>query len=181
MSVKPVRSLESDMVEQLVARLPELSWMLHRLHGEWDASALPPALFQRACVATPSACMDDIHADLRALKQQTNPQSVHFLAERVARKITVLVQICKKNLAKPVQQLHASFGVQSISTRQKWLQTMHDDIAVLICQQQALLATLLRVQQENKSQAILNVQLELGQVEQRLTLAKESLQRATAF
>ena len=164
-----------DSVRVLLARLPELAWKLDALHPVFNTKLLPRGLFNYKLEMTPQSCIDEIHADLRVLKDHKNERSAHYLADRVSRKINVLVQLCKVSVKKkPV----TTFGVQSISTRQQWLQSLQEDIVRLGIQQQALTTTHNRLQTGHDPQTILSLQAELGEVERCLTLARETLLRA---
>ena len=170
-----------EIIQRLSARLPELEWKLSRLGTEINPALLPRTLFRSRIELTSQSCIDEIKADLLAIKQQSNEQSAHYLAERVGQKINVLVRLCQHDpdKKKAVRQEH--FGVQAMGTRQQWLQTMQRDIDTLTLQHQALAARLVTLQAASNTQAILNLQVELGKAERRLTLAKETLARSTVF
>ena len=171
----------NDVLTQLSARLPELEWKLSLPGMVINPSVLPRALFRSQFELTAQTCIDEIKADLQAIKQQSNETSAHYLAERVGKKINVLVRLCKQSTEKKTPERQATFGVQTIGTRQQWLQTMQDDIDTLSRQQQALEAALVTMQAENNTQTILSLQAELGKAGRRLTLAKETLARSTTF
>lgn len=170
-----------DVFLHLSARLPELEWKLSRLDKGINPSHLPRGLFRSRSELTSQTCIDEITADLHSLKKHDNEQAAHYLAERIGQKINVLVRICQQNIDKPASAQQNGFGIQAISTRQQWLQTMQHDIAVLQTQYDALAKTLVALKTGNNTQAILNLQVELGKAERRLTLAKEALARSTAI
>ena len=164
-----------ESVRVLSARLPELEWKLSVLHSVFNPNRLPRGLFLSQFEFTPQSCIDEIKADLRVLSDHKNERSAHYLAERISKKINVLVQLCKVPVKK---HSPTTFGVQSISTRQQWLQTLEDDISRLSEQQRALTASFSRLQMGVDPQAVLSLQAELGEVERCLTLARETLTRA---
>ena len=169
-------------LSHLAARLPELEWKLSLPGVIINSSLLPRGLFRSQLEWTAKSCIDEIKADLQTIKQQENEKSIHYLAERVEKKINVLVRLCKKNTDLNTTERHAAFGIQALSTRQQWLQTMQKDIDVLSKQHQALEAALITLQADNNNtQAILSLQVELGNAERRLTLAKETLARSTTL
>lgn len=161
-------------VEALLARLPELEWKLSSLGPTLNPKLLPPGLFRERFELTPHACAEEIRADLYHLKRQTNERSSHYLALRVQQKINVLVRLCQKNADNQVK-LKENVGLRAISTRQQWLQTLRDDQVILQKQQEAIKAAL---QVKQNTDVALNLQAELGEIERRLTLAKETLERA---
>lgn len=170
-----------DVITRLSARLPELEWKLGRLETGINPTLLPRNLFRSRIALTSQSCIDEIKADLQSIKQQNNEQSAHYLAERVGQKINVLVRLCQHDPDKKKPEQQAHFGLQAIGTRQQWLQTMQRDIDALTAQHHALTLTLATLKATNNTQAILNLQVELGRAERRLTLAKETLARSTVF
>ncbi len=169
----------NETVRVLSARLPELAWKLGALDSTINPKLLPRGLFNDRFEMTPQSCLDEINANLQALNNQSNERSAHYLALRVHQKINVLVRLCQIRVNKKKETGSMPFGLQSISTRQQWLQTLEDDIANLNRQQQALMRTLLTLQGKGDSTALLNLKAELGEIEQRLTLTNETLLRAT--
>lgn len=172
-----------ESVQMLSARLPELVWKLGSLHSVLNPKLLPRGLFKAQLEMTPQSCIDEIHADLHVLNEHKNERSVRYLAERVSQKINVLVRLCQMQTDKeqPVGQPLAC-GVQGISTRQQWLCNLEDDITRLATQQVALTTTLNKLQTRlDDPLVILSIQAEVGEVERRLTLARETLARATTY
>ncbi len=169
----------ADMVEQISARLPELAWKLNALGSTLKANTLPPALFRARVEITPQSCIDEIKNDLTVLSQQTGQRSVNYLADRIHQKINVLVRLCQVHARKNIPQRQVHFGVQTLSTRQQWLQVMRDDITRLTEQQHALTCALNNA--KSTPQALLQLQNELGEAERCLTLAKETYERATRW
>lgn len=164
-------------VHHLAARLPELEWKLSTLNFCLHAKKLPKTLFSQQQEMTAQSCIEEIKADLRVLGGLTNERSAHYLAERTSQKINVLVRLCLlyNNKTRPIKE--APISLQTFSTRQQWLQQLQDEFTMLSSQQEALQKTLVRLQAGADLPAILNVQAELGAIEQKLTLAKETLAR----
>ena len=167
-----------ETVRILSDRLPELAWKLGPLEASLNYKLLPRGLFNYQFEITPQSCIDEINADLRAIKTQKNERCAHYLAERVHQKINVLVRLCQTRAQKKSPPPSVSFGLHAISTRQQWLQTLQDDIAGLNQQRQALTVALNQRQGLSQPNAILSLQAELGELERRLTLMRETLARA---
>ena len=170
-----------EQVNVLSARLPELSWKLNALYSVLNPKLLPRGLFQYQFETTPKSCIDEINADLQALSYHKNERSSHYLAERVSQKINVLVRLCQMHKDKKPTQQTITFGVKAISTRQQWLGALQEDIDKLGAQRQALLSTLSRLQKGRALETILSLQADLGEIERHLTVAKETLARATTI
>ena len=166
-------------IQRLSARLPELAWKLSTMGPVLHPTLFPRGLFRSRFEYTPASCIDEINADLQTIKQQENEQAAHYLADRVAKKINVLVRICQQHSKQKKPERQAAFGVQAINTRQQWLKTMQSEIDVLSQQQDALAATLHALKANENLDGMLRVQAELGQAERRLTLAKETYARST--
>lgn len=170
-----------ESIERLTARLPELEWQLSLLGKAFTPKLLPRGMFSDRLEFTAQSCTDEIKAELKKLKQQTNEASVHYLSGRISQKINVLVRLCQVHMDKKTPDRQVGFGVKTLSTRQQWLQSLHEDIARLTMQQQALTSALVILRAENNTPAILSVQAESGEADRRLTLAKEALARATRW
>ena len=166
-------------IQQLSARLPELSWKLNALGPVLQPTLFPRGLFCSRFELTPASCIDEINADLATIHAQTNEQAVHYLAERVVKKINVLVRICQQHSKQKKPDRQVALGVQAINTRQQWLKTMQSEIDLLSEQQKALAAALHVLKANGNVDAVLRVQAELGQAERRLTEAKEAYARST--
>ena len=171
----------NESVQVLVARLPELVWKLSTIGSAFNPRLLPRGLFKTQLEMTPQSCIDEINADLQLLNDQKNERSERFIAERVSQKINVLVRLCQINADKKPSGEPLAFGVQEMSTRQQWLENLQEDIVRLSTQQLALAATLSKLNTSQNPQAILGLQAEVGEVERRLTLARETWARATAY
>jgi len=170
-----------ESLQQLSARLPELEWKLGTLHITPKPYQLPRGLFRERFELTAESCIDEIKADLKSLHQQHNELSAHYLAQRVSQKINVLVRLCQqRERKKPTLEPQTAFGIQALSTRQQWLTTLHEEIIALSKQQQALTTALIHLESSQNTQAVLSMRVELGELERRLTLARENLERITA-
>ncbi|WP_019215325.1 hypothetical protein [Legionella tunisiensis] len=171
-------------IEQLLlaleARLPELEWKVSSLGStHFSTKSLPRGLFHSQGDANASTFVNEIKADIQHLAIQKNQSCAYYLAQRINQKINVLVTICHLQDKKPKAREHISFGVNLIGTRQQWLQSLQSDIELLSAQQQAMHKSLQLMQQSADPKALLNLQAELGEVERRLTVAKETFARAT--
>lgn len=168
-----------DVLLALSSRLPELEWKLGLQTTDIHPNLLPKGLFRHRFEFTSQSCIEEIKADIESIKKQNTLQSAHYLAKRVSQKINVLVKLSQHLSNKKQPDYQPSFGIQAIGTRQQWLKTMHDEVDRLREQHQALNAALIKLIQENNTKAILALQVDIGHAERRLTLAKETLARAT--
>lgn len=164
---------------KLLARLPELEWQLGKLGYSFSVKSLPRALFRQPFDAPATAYAAEIREDIRTLSSQTNQRAVHHLAVKISQKINVLVTICSRhNREKPDSDV-VSYGVDKISTRQQWLQSLEANIEILDAQRTSLANALAQKGcSSDDSLAQLSLQRELGELERRLTLARETWQRA---
>lgn len=171
-------------IEQLLlaleARLPELEWKISSLvSAHFSAKSLPRGLFHSYGDASAAAFINEIKADIQNLAAQKNQSCAYYLAQRINQKINVLVTLCHLQDKKPKAKENISFGVNLINTRQQWLQSLQSDIELLSALQQAMSKSQQLMQQSHVDPtALLNLQAELGEVEKRLTLAKETFARA---
>jgi primosomal protein N'' len=168
----------NDLLSQLIARLPELEWKINGLGSFFSNQSLPRELFRRDTEPTGTACVAEIKADLHALSRQKNERSAFYLAWRISQKINVLVVLCHMQNRKKKPEEKVSFGIKMLSTRQQWIHDLEVEITTLIGQQQAMTTTLEYLTNQHHSDAILHLKAELGELERRLTLAKEALARA---
>jgi|GEM_PF-1754333 len=167
------------LINELSGRLPELAWKLEALYFNFNPKTLPRGLFQPQFEMTPQSCIDEIKEDLRRLNAHKDERTLYYIANRVTQKINVLVRLCQvEKDRKPIKQ-ESSFGVQALNTRQQWLITLQEDIDKLDVQQKALFSALKRREKNQDFQAMLSLQADLGDIERRLTLAQETLNRAT--
>ncbi|MBA2651771.1 MAG: hypothetical protein H0U73_05850 [Tatlockia sp.] len=162
------------LLQQLTERLPELEWKISALGSALSSKSLPSGLFRQHTEMSAARCIAEIKADILYLATQKNDNSSHFLAERVQQKISVLVTLCHLQTNKANAGERISFGLDKLSTRQQWLQTVEKDIEGLTQQQQAMTKTLEQMKARGASEEILRLKAELGEVEKRLTLAKEA-------
>jgi hypothetical protein len=127
---------------------------------------------------TGSVCIEEIKADIRTLSQQKNECSANYLAHQIRKKVNVLVTLCQMESRKSRVEKKVHFGVRMLSTRQQWIATLEQDVKILEEQQQAITKTLEQMRDNSKATAILNIKSELGEIEKRLTLARETLIQA---
>ncbi|MBA3536808.1 MAG: primosomal replication protein [Tatlockia sp.] len=167
------------LLERLTERLPELEWKINSLGARLSANSLPRGLFRPHLEMSAATCIDEIKADIQQLTRQKSEYSAFYLAERIEQKISVLVTLCHLQTTKPKTEEKIRFGLDKISTRQQWLQTLEKEIDLLTLQQQAMLKTLEQIKASGNSQAVLQLQAQLGEVEKRLTLAKETFAGVT--
>lgn len=169
----------SDVLTTLRGRLPELEWQLNKPGLSFSPKFLPAGLF-RVHDEDPSCYVAEIKADIIALSTHPNPRIVRYLAEKINQKINVLVTVCAAhNRLKPDQEL-TGFIVEQLNTRRQWLQSMEEDIERLEEQKNALLNALTEKDTPKDCTISLNLQKELGELEKRLTLAREAYSRATS-
>lgn len=165
-----------ELTSDLLARLPELEWKTSDLNSSLFNKSIPKNVF-RAVDLTASTCINEIKLDIQTLSKQSHYLSALYLAEQVKQKISVLVGLCKQ---KTQSKKDAGFGITMLSTRQQWIQSLEQNVTLLLKQHEALAKTLAQMQLNNTDVAILlNLKSELGEAERRLTLAKEALNKAT--
>ncbi|MBA2648265.1 MAG: hypothetical protein H0U75_01480 [Legionella sp.] len=166
-----------DILEDLSCRLPELEWKICRL-TTFSAQMLPPGLFISRVGLTAKDCIHEIKSDLKALALQSNEPRASYIAKRVQRKINVLVTVCQIQGHKTKPDEKRQFGIEVISTRQQWIQSLEKDISTLFTQQQAMMKTVEHMRCSTNVHGMLSVQTELGEIEKRLTIATETLKQA---
>jgi hypothetical protein len=167
-----------ELLTKLITRLPELEWKMSGLGSSFSSHSLPRGLFRAAIESNGASCIAEIKADIHALSEQSNERSAVYLAERIQQKINVLVALCQMHSRKNKVEEKVSFGVKMLSTRKQWIGDLEADIHALEAQQHALNNTLEHMTRSHNSAVILQVKAELGTIERRLTLAKETLNRA---
>lgn len=165
-----------DLLSKLIARLPELEWKINGLGMSFIRHSLPKGLFRVTGESTAAMYIAEIKADIHELSKQTNKRSTFYLAERIRQKINVLVVICQIQHRKTKPEGKKYFGLKMLSTRQQWINDLELEIDALSTQQKAMIK---RLGQQNCN-ALLNLKAELGEVERRLTLAKETLNRTVS-
>lgn len=168
----------NDLLVELNSRLPELEWKISELSSAISSHNLPRGLFRTGFELTGASCVKEIQADILALSHQKNERSAHFLADRIKKKINVLVALCHMDNRKKKSTEPVYFGVKMLSTRQQWIHNLESEINTLTLQQQAMTKSLEHLSHSDNTGAILSLRAELGEVERRLTLAKETLNQA---
>jgi hypothetical protein len=167
-----------QVLDELSSRLPELEWKLNKLKSRITTHNLPRGLFSAGREFTGKACIDEIRADIHTLQTRKTDQGSYFLAERIKQKINVLVILCQIHHDHIKPEEAKPFKLQALSTRRQWIESMEIDIRSLEIQHKAMLKTLMQKKDEKDSFAILPLKAELGELEKKLTLARETLNRA---
>ena len=169
----------TELTSDLIARLPELEWKTADLNPSLLNKSIPKNVF-RTFDVTATACINEIKTDIETLAKQNNYLSAYYLAGQVKQKISILVGLCKIEKKNKTQK-DAGFGIAMLSTRQQWLQSLEQNVTLLLKQQEALAKTLAQMESNNADvTTLLNLKSELGEAERRLTLAKEALNKATS-
>ncbi|QRN02692.1 hypothetical protein GH742_01725 [Legionella sp. MW5194] len=167
-------STVQGLLNELNARLPELEWKLANLHA-FNPLSLPKGLFQTTNGSLAGAFIAEVKHDIDRLAERDDLQSARFVAERIKQKINVLVNLCQLNekVRTPIEK--PAYTLPRIMTRQQWLQSLEKDLDALGHQHQALLN---RHQKNLDAEAQLRLQAELGELEKRMTLLRETYQKA---
>ena len=169
-----------DVLAELMARLPELEWKSTKLGPATFLQQIPKGLFKSREELTAAVCVSEIEADIQLLAQHDHEASAVYLAEQIKKKINVLVSLCQLEGRKKKKSVAPTLGVAMLSTRQQRLHHMEHEIQVLQQQQRALTTTLINIQPATDPLVLLRLKAELGELEQRLTLAQEAFKKATS-
>jgi len=171
-----------SLLNELLARMPELEWQLNKLTASFSAQSLPSGLFRQAFDAPVQAYVTEIKSDIQALRAiKTSELAKQHVAERIHQKINILVKLCAHHNRQPIMPSEdISYSIKQLSTRQQWLQTLDDDIDLLTKQKESLHRALTREKTANNTMVLLNLHRELGELEKRLTLAVETRARAVS-
>ncbi|KTD22702.1 coiled-coil protein [Legionella lansingensis] len=167
----------AELLRQLEARLPELEWKMGKLGQALPTNHLPKGLFRLPAEASPSAFILEIKADLKKLTRYQSERSGYYLAQKIQQKITVLVSLCRLHISEPASEKR--HYVDMICTRQRFLQDLEAEMHTLSAQYEAISAQL--NQSNHNPEVVLALKGELGEIEKRLTLAKEAFSRATKW
>jgi hypothetical protein len=165
--------MDKALLLRLTERLLELEWKIERLHP-FPYQSLPVGLFRQQS-NTGLACIAEIKSQIELLSSQANLQCQSYLAEKILQQINVLVALCGLENTRPKQAKANSFDLRAITTRQQRIQDLEAELQKLGLQQQAMQQTLMQMQKAASPLAILNAQKELGALEKRLTLARDTL------
>ena len=165
-----------DLLQQLIARLPELEWKISYFGPSLSTKTLPRGLFSSHLEMNAANCIAEIKADIQKLAGQKNENSAKYLAARIEQKISVLVTLCHLQMNKPKSKVEqkVKFSLNQISTRQLWLKDLEVEINRLTEQQNSLTKTLEELKIRGENQGVLQLQAELGELQKRLTMAKEA-------
>jgi hypothetical protein len=167
-----------ELLNQLKSRLPELEWKITEIDSFYLNQRLSKGLFRLGAEASGAAFIAEIKADIQSLSLQQNKQSAFYQAQRIQQKINVLVTLCQMHQKKNKKEEKVYFGVSMLSTRQQWIRDLEMKITTLVAQQQAMNRALKQFNHVADAHAILQLKADLGEVERRLTLAQETLNRA---
>lgn len=167
-----------ELLTELTARLPELEWKISGWSSSITIHNLPKGLFSSGIELTGSDCIKEIRDDIQALQKHKDGAGAYFLAERIQQKINVLVILCQMDKKNIKHEKKAPFDLTMLSTRQQWIKTMEDNIRTLEQQYQSMINTFEQKNSYSNPTTILHLQAELGEIERRLTIAKETLNRA---
>lgn len=171
-------SLETiQLLSTLNTRLPELEWKVSELDAAFPAHSLPRGVFSTA-EPSGASCIAEIKADIQLLSQYQHGARAIYLAARIQQKVNVLVSLCQIHGRQHPPEGKISFGIKMLSTRQQWIHTLEADVQTLEQQHHAMTKALEHMQGKHKATTILQLKAELGEIERRLTLAKETLNRA---
>lgn len=167
-----------ELLADLSARLPELEWKVSGLRSSFSNRSLPKGLFHSAREMNGALCIAEIKSDIQGLSIQTNKRAAAHLAQQIQQKINVLVALCQINSKRNKPDERPHFRLDSLSTRQQWIQTLEADIQQLTAQRLAMQKAVAAISLQSSPEVVLNLQAELGEIEKRLTLAQETLNRA---
>ncbi len=167
-----------ELLAELTTRLPELEWKINSFSPLIRSQSLPRGLFRSGPELTGMSCIEEIKADIHVLSQQKSKNSAQYVATKIRQKVDVLVTLCQMESRKNKKEEKVHFGIKVLSTRQQWITTLEQDIKTLESQQQAMIKTLGQMQRASNITAVLSLQAELGEIEKRLTLARETLNQA---
>ncbi|MFI4917956.1 MAG: hypothetical protein ACHP65_00205 [Legionellales bacterium] len=170
----------NELLATLSARLPELEWKVDGLGSAFLSHGIPRGLFRSNFELTGRKCIDEIKADIQVLSKQKHEASAFYLAQQIQKKINTLVILYQRHSRRNKVLERGHFGVKMLSTRQQWLQALESDINLLLMQQQSMMKTLEQMKLGADAVAILSVQKEVGEIDKRLTLAREALNRAVS-
>lgn len=152
------------LLKQISQRLPELEWQLKKVEPAYLKASMPAGLFSS------KSYLEEIKSDIQSLSQQQSSTARQFLADRINRKIHILVSICVQATPRKEQE-KPQFSLNAINTRHQWLQSMEKKIQQLTEQKNALLQS---YRQQKVVALQLKIQQELGILQQQLTLAEEA-------
>lgn len=169
-----------ETLEHLAARLPELEWKLNQHRMVLNRDTVPQGLFRSEYPLSVQSCLTEIKTDLNHLKKPGMCAARQFLAEKVQKKINVLIKLHKTQLQGTGLLSQKPQVLGSIATRQQWLAELEAKIATLTEQREAMTARLDQLNQRGCAETRLSLQAELGQIERQLSLAQETWQRATS-
>lgn len=167
----------TEIVLELSNRLAELEWKIEQPSVLIRSTMLPRGLFRHAKVSRNIDYVQEIRDDLTALSHPAGLERAEYLALKIQEKINVLVRICQISKAPPSPAESSSLNMQSMMTRQQWLADLKAEIERLEGQQNAMLQALEALDKRNIN-AEHEARIALAHIEKRLTLARETFERA---
>jgi len=171
-------TIEFDL-RKVVERLPELEWKLGALGRKLNVNALPRGLFHKVTNGCAKGFVDNIKTDIDEMQLELSGRRGRYLASRIEQKISVLVQLCQLHSKKTKTTDYVGASIQSLKTRQSWLQGLDDEMSKLSKQRQALVQRLHHINAEKNTELALTIHADIGKLEQRLSMAKEQFDKAS--
>ncbi|KTD18153.1 hypothetical protein [Legionella jordanis] len=165
-----------ELLKTLESRLPELEWKMAKLGQHVSPNVLPKGLFRLSSEAGPGAFILEIKVDLQQLANHQHEYSGYYIAQKIQRKIDVLVSLCRLQKNQPKQQ--TSVSLQMIASRQQHLQRLQAEIDNLTNQHEAIKTQL---QLKHCPDMLLNLKAELGEIEKGLSLAREAMVKVSRW
>lgn len=161
-----------DILDELETRLPELEWKLRLYLNGIPKTSLPRGLFQtKDMQATP--IINEIKSDIEILKQYEQTNIGFYLAQKIRRKIYVLVNLCFEKDAQQESIPKINF-LNRLQGRQQLIQAMQNHLMKLVEQKNALL---LRLNRKNVTNIQLALNKELGAIEKEITMTTEEIKK----
>lgn len=168
------------LIEQLKLRLPELEWKISQLPRNKDLWRLPQGIFRLKAGNPYSLYIDEIKKDIQQLEQQVGPKSQWYLAKQIEAKIALLIRMSVlQKKASSNHTLHNSV-LQRLSTRKQWMEDLEQRMDSLNQQICAMKERLANHSERHAPEPRLQLEQDIGQASQQLTLLQERYQRASS-
>ena len=168
------------LIEQLKSRIPELEWKISQLSANKSLWRLPRGVFRLKAGSPYLDYVLEIKKDLLQLESQQNSACQHHLAKQIENKISLLVRISLLQGTKNKTSTNAKGVIQRLSTRQQWLQDLNLQITKTTQQIAALKNQLSNRAIQKDTQAQLQLEHDIGQACEQLTLLQERYQRMSS-
>lgn len=156
----------NTLLKELEARLPELEWKMSTYKHNFSSKLLPQDLFPKGSDNTPEEIMKHLKQEIQRLASHANYSACNYIAQRIHRKITLLVSCLKPRDIESKINVHP----MSLSTRQQFVEDLAQRIQQLKEQYEAIHA---RLTKTSDPQTILQLKKELGNIEKHLTQIEE--------